>query len=136
MVGSKDCASYRDGAVGCAAVEPGLLGWVPWFTGGDWHPAKKATVAQNKWLSRSLRIGESINSATVPADAQVRAKPQWCQLRQIVFGRTQVQFPFRVRSDRKLSTSQPLVLNVFANAFFDIGHAPADHTNGRTDLEG
>jgi hypothetical protein len=35
-----------------------LLGWVPCFTGGDWHPAKKATVAQNKWLWRPLRIGE------------------------------------------------------------------------------
>ena len=63
--------------VGGAVVEPGLLAWVPRFTGGDWHAAKKATVAQNKWLWRPLRIGESIKSATVRAAAQVRAKPHW-----------------------------------------------------------
>jgi len=55
--------------VGCAAVEPGLLGCVPGFTGGDWQAAKKATTAQNKWLWRPLRIGQLINSATVPAGA-------------------------------------------------------------------
>jgi hypothetical protein len=37
--------------------------------------------------------------------AETPAKPQWCQLRQVVFGWTQVQFPFRVRSGRKLKLS-------------------------------
>ena len=30
--------------------------------------------------------------------AEIPAKPPWCELRKIVFGWTQVQFPFRVRS--------------------------------------
>ena len=68
--------------------------------------------------------------------AEVKAKPQWCELRKIVFGWTQVPFPFRVRSGRKLKFRQPLTITVIGKAFFDIGHAPADHSNRRTDLEG
>ena len=36
--------------------------------------------------------------------AEIPAKPQWCQLREIVFGWTQVEFPFRVRSGGKLKS--------------------------------
>jgi hypothetical protein len=68
--------------------------------------------------------------------AEIPAKPQWCELRQIVFGWTQAQFPFRVRSGRKLKLTQPPVITVIGKAFFDIGHAPADHSNRRTDLQG
>jgi hypothetical protein len=68
--------------------------------------------------------------------AEIPAKPQWCELRQIVFGWTQVQFPFRVRSGRKLKIDQPLIITVIGKAFFDIGYAPADHSNRRTDLPG
>ena len=68
--------------------------------------------------------------------AEIPAKPQWCQLRQIVFGWTQVQFPFRVRSGRKLKVAQPPIITVIGKAFFDIGHAPADQSNRRTDLQG
>jgi hypothetical protein len=32
--------------------------------------------------------------------------------------------------------TQPLVIRVIGKAFFDIGHAPADHSNRRTDLQG
>jgi hypothetical protein len=58
---------------------------------------------------------------------EIPAKPQWCELRQIVFGWTQVQFPFRVRSGRKLKLNQPLIVTVIGKASFDIGHALADH---------
>jgi hypothetical protein len=67
---------------------------------------------------------------------EIPAKPQWCELRQIVFGWTQVQFPFRVRSGRKLKITQSPIITVIGKAFFDIGHAPADHSNWRTDLQG
>jgi hypothetical protein len=67
---------------------------------------------------------------------EIPAKPQWCELRKIVFGWTQVEFPFRVRSGRKLKVAQSLVITVIGKAFFDIGHAPADHSNRRTDLPG
>jgi hypothetical protein len=67
---------------------------------------------------------------------EIPAKPQWCDLRKIVFGWTQVEFPFRVRSGRKLKFREPLIITVVGKAFFDVGHAPADHANRRTDLEG
>ena len=67
--------------------------------------------------------------------AEIPAKVEWCQS-QIVFGWTQVQFPFRVRSGRKSKLTQPQVITVIGKAFFDIGHAPADHSNRRTDLQG
>jgi hypothetical protein len=31
---------------------------------------------------------------------------------------------------------QPPIITVIGKAFFDVGHAPADHSNRRTDLEG
>jgi hypothetical protein len=68
--------------------------------------------------------------------AEIPAKPQWCELRKIAFGWTQAQFPFRVRSGRKLKLSQPPIVTVIGKAFFDIGHAPADQSNRRTDLQG
>jgi hypothetical protein len=68
--------------------------------------------------------------------AEIPAKPQWCELRKIVFGWTEVEFLFRVRSGRKLKFRQPLIITVVGKAFFDVGHAPADHSNRRTDLEG
>jgi len=67
---------------------------------------------------------------------EIPAKPQWCELRKIVFGWTEVEFLFRVRSGRKLKFRQPLIITVVGKAFFDVGHAPADHSNRRTDLEG
>jgi len=67
---------------------------------------------------------------------EIPAKPEWCELRKIVFGWTEVEFPFRVRSGRKLKFREPLIITVVGKAFFDIGHAPADHSNRRTDLQG
>jgi hypothetical protein len=32
--------------------------------------------------------------------------------------------------------AQPLIITVIGKAFFDISHAPADHSNRRTDLQG
>jgi hypothetical protein len=54
----------------------------------------------------------------------------------LFFGWTQSQFPFRVRSGRKLRITKPPVIRVIGKAFFDIGHAPADQSNRRRDLQG
>ena len=67
---------------------------------------------------------------------EIPVKPLWCELRKIVFGWTQIEFPFRVRSGRKLKLTHPPIITVIGKAFFDIGHAPADHSNRRTDLQG
>ena len=109
------------------------------------------TGIENRWYALTGRVVElraeedgdlHIALADASGDkpgtvvAEIPARGEWCELRKIVFGWTQVQFPFRVRSGRKLKLSQPPIITVIGKAFFDIGHAPADHGNRRTDLSG
>jgi hypothetical protein len=121
---------------------------------GPTEPLKSSSeriAAEQKWYALTgrvvdLRAEEDGDLHIALADAsddkpgmvvaEIPAKPQWCELRQIVFGWTETQFPFRVRSGRKLRIIQPLIITVIGKAFFDIGHAPADHENRRTDLPG
>jgi hypothetical protein len=116
------------------------------------HAASSERItAEQKWYALTGRVIEvraeedgdlHIALADASGDkpgmvvAEIPAKAEWCELRKIVFGWTGVQFPFRVRSGRKLKLSQPLIVTVIGKAFFDIGHAPADHGNRRTDLQG
>jgi hypothetical protein len=108
-------------------------------------------AAEEKWYALTGRVVElraeadgdlHIGLQDVTGDkpgtvvAEIPAKAQWCDLRNIVFGWTHPQFPFRVRSGRKLKIPQPLIITVVGKAFFDVGHAPADQSNRRTDLEG
>jgi hypothetical protein len=121
---------------------------------GATEPLKSGSeriAAEQKWYALTGRVTElraeedgdlHIALADASGDkpgivvAEIPAKPQWCELRKIVFGWTQVQFPFRVRSGRKLKIGESPIFTVIGKAFFDIGHAPADHGNRRTDLEG
>jgi len=49
-----------------------------------------------------------------------------------VFGWTSQKFPFNVKIAHTLKIREPLVITVTVKAFYDIGHAPADHSNRRT----
>jgi hypothetical protein len=49
-----------------------------------------------------------------------------------VFARTTQKFPFGVKTARTLKIREPHVITVTGKAFYDIGHAPADHSNRRT----
>src|SRR4029453_13587111 len=116
------------------------------------HAASSERIAaEQKWYALTGRVIEvraeedgDLHIALADANddkpgfvvAEIPAKPEWCELRKIVFGWTSVQFPFRVRSGRKLKLMEPLIITVIGKAFFDIGHAPADHSNRRTDLQG
>jgi hypothetical protein len=112
--------------------------------------SSKRIADEEKWYPLTARVGEAraaedgdLHIALQDATgdklgfvvAVIPSKPEWCELRQIVFGWTKAQFPFHVRSGRKLKITQPLVITVIGKAFFDIGHAPADHSNRRTDLQ-
>ena len=121
---------------------------------GPTEPLKSSSgriAAEQKWYALTGRVVElraeedgdlHIALADASGDkpgvvvAEIPTKPQWCELRKIVFSWTQVQFPFHVRSGRKLNITQPPIITVIGKAFFDIGHAPADHSNRRTDLQG
>src|SRR5262245_21090014 len=114
-------------------------------------PSSKRSGSEQKWYALTGRVVEvraeedgdlDIGLQDVIGDkpgavvAELPAKPQWCELRKTVFGRTEVEFPFRVRSGRKLKFRESLTITVIGKALFDVGNAPADHSNRRTDLQG
>jgi hypothetical protein len=64
------------------------------------------------------------------------AKPQWCEIRNMVFGWTQAKFPFHTSSAKKLNVTDPPIITVIGKAYFDVGHAPKDQSNRRKYLPG
>jgi hypothetical protein len=66
---------------------------------------------------------------TVSAETPVG--PKWCEITQTVFGWTTQKFPFGVKTAHTLKIREPHVITVTGKAFYDIGHAPADHSNRR-----
>jgi hypothetical protein len=64
--------------------------------------------------------------------AEIPVGPKWCETRQIVFGWTSQKFPFNVKTAHTLKIREPHVITVTGKAFYDIGHAPADHSNRRS----
>jgi len=71
---------------------------------------------------------------TVSAEIPVGRK--WCEIRQTVFSWTTQKFPFGVKTAHTLKIREPHVITVTGKAFYDIGHAPADHSNRRSKPEG
>jgi hypothetical protein len=67
---------------------------------------------------------------------EVPEKPQWCEIRKLVFSWTATKFPFHTQSARKLNVTDPPIITVVGKAFFDIGHAPKDQSNRRKYLPG
>jgi hypothetical protein len=74
------------------------------------------------------------NVGTVSAEIPVG--PKWCEIRQTVFGWTAQKFPFDVKTAHALKIREPHVITVTGKAFYDIGHAPADHSNRRSTPKG
>ena len=70
------------------------------------------------------------NIGTVSAEIPVG--PNWCEIRQTVFSWTMQSFPFSVKTAHTLKIRETHVITVTGKAFYDIGHAPADHSNRRT----
>jgi hypothetical protein len=48
-----------------------------------------------------------------------------------VFSWTTQKFPFPVKTAHALKIREPHAITVTSEAFYDIGHAPADHSNRR-----
>jgi len=68
--------------------------------------------------------------------AEIPVGPKWCEIRQTVFSWTTQKFPFSVKTAHALKIREPHVITVTGKAFYDIGHAPADHSNRRGKPEG
>jgi hypothetical protein len=69
------------------------------------------------------------NVGTVSAEIPVGQK--WCEIRQTVFGWTTQNVPFSVKTAHTLRIREQHVITVTGKAFYDIAHAPADHSNRR-----
>jgi hypothetical protein len=80
-----------------------------------------------------LRSGKKAQRGTVSAENPVG--PKWCEIRQMVFGWTKPKFPFTVKSVHDLTIAEHVV-TVTGKAFYEIAHAPADHSNRRTSPKG
>src|SRR5438034_5610295 len=102
--------------------------------------------AEQKWYALTGRIVDvkveadgDIHIALVDAagnnvgkvSAEIPVGPKWCEIRQTVFGWTTQKFPFTVKTAHTLKLREPHVITVTGKAFYDIAHAPADHSNRR-----
>ena len=76
-----------------------------------------------------LKDAEGKKAGSVGAEIPVGAT--WCALRQTVFGWATQSFPFSFKDSQKLEMREPHIITVTGRAFFDVDHAPADHSNQR-----
>src|SRR6266481_5137675 len=87
-----------------------------------------AKVEADGDIHLALQDADGNKAGTVSAEIPVG--PKWCEIRQIVFGWTIQKFPFTVKSVHDLTIAEHVV-TVTGKAFYDIAHAPADHSNRR-----
>jgi hypothetical protein len=107
--------------------------------------------SERKWYALTGRVVDAkveadgdIHIALVDANgnnigtvsAEIPVGPKWCEIRQTVFGWTAQTFPFGVKTAHALKIREPHVITVTGKAFYDIGHAPADHSNRRSTPKG
>jgi hypothetical protein len=88
-----------------------------------------AKVEADGDIHLALQDADGKNAGTVSAEIPVG--PKWCEIRQIVFGWTTQKFPFTVKTAHTLKISEPHIVTVTGKAYYDIAHAPADHSNRR-----
>jgi hypothetical protein len=88
----------------------------------------EAKVEADGDIHLALQDANGINPGTVSAEIPVG--PKWCEIRQVVFGWTKQKFPFTVKSVHDLTIAEHVV-TVTGKAFYDIAHAPVDHSNRR-----
>src|SRR4026208_1816903 len=90
----------------------------------------RAAVEADGDIHIALEDATGNNVGTVSAEIPVG--PRGCEIRQTVFGWTTQKFPFSVKTAHALKIREPHVITVTGKAFYDIGHAPADHSNRRS----
>jgi hypothetical protein len=92
--------------------------------------------SNNRSPRRSERDVAQRVSKGAPHSARFPVGPKWCEIRQTVFSWTTQKFPFSVKTAHALKIREPHVITVTGKAFYDIGHAPADHSNLRSTPKG
>src|SRR5205809_967078 len=98
-----------------------------------------AASLTQKWkqtATSTSRLKMPPETTSEPISAEIPVGPKWCEIRQTVFGWTTQKFPFGVKTAHALKIREPRVITVTGKAFYDIGHAPADHSNRRRTPKG
>jgi hypothetical protein len=83
-----------------------------------------------------VALEDATGNAVGTVSAEIPVGPKWCETRQTVFGWTTQSFPFSLKTSKKLTLREPGVITVIGKAFYDVTHAPADHSNRRSKPEG
>jgi hypothetical protein len=83
-----------------------------------------------------IALEDATGSNVGAVSAEIPVGPKWCEIRQTVFGWTTQKFPFGVKTAHTLKIREPHVITVTGKAVYDIGHAPADHSNRRSTPKG
>jgi hypothetical protein len=114
-------------------------------------PSSERIWSEQKWYALTGRVIElraeedgdlhiafqdATGNEVGTVSAEIPVGPKWCEIRQTVFGWTTQKFPFNVKTAHTLKLRGPHVITVTGKAFYDIGHAPADHSNRRSKPEG
>jgi hypothetical protein len=94
------------------------------------------TGIENKWFALTgrvvtLKVEQDGDLHIALADAtgdkpgivvvEVPEKPQWCEIRNMVFSWTRTRFPFHTSSAKKLNVTNPPIITVIGKAFSTLG---------------
>ena len=83
-------------------------------------------------IALEVATGDTVGTVS----AEIPVGPRWCEIRQTVFGWATQKFPFSVKTAHALKFREPHIITVTDKAYYDIGHAPADHSNRRSTPKG
>lgn len=79
-----------------------------------------------------IALKDATGKKTGTVGVEVPAGSKWCKIRETVFGWTNAKFPFAIMSNKVFKKFTPHVITVTGKAFFDVDHAPKDHSNRST----
>ncbi|MEY2502279.1 MAG: hypothetical protein QOI07_2613 [Verrucomicrobiota bacterium] len=119
-----------------------------WKGPGPKVPLTKKTETrlpvEQKWYELTGRVADvrveadgDIHVALADANGmrvgvEVPVGTRWCKIRQAVFSWTNAKFPFAIKSNKVFKVVHPHVIAVTGKAFYDVDHAPKDHSNRST----
>ena len=103
-----------------------------WFAVTGRVVAVKVEADGHLHITLSDATGDNLGTVV----CEVPLKPQWCNIRETVFGWTPMRFPFQTSSVKRLKIANPPVVTVIGKAFWDTADAPKDGNNRRKYMPG
>jgi hypothetical protein len=79
----------------------------------------------------TLAVKDARGKRAGTVGAEIPVGPKWCEIRKTVFAWAMQSFPFSFKASQRLEIREQHVITVAGKAFFDVDHAPADHSNRR-----